>query len=130
MVTAAGVLIMILGALSLVNISMVTVRQRIHEIGVRRSFGATSRRIFFSIMLESVVATVVAGVVGVGLAIVALRVVPLGALLGGIEIAANPPFPMLAAVTGLLAAAGVGALSGIIPAIVAVRIRPIDAIRY
>ena len=129
-VTAAGVLIMILGALSLVNISMVTVRQRIHEIGVRRSFGATSRRIFFSIMLESVVATVVAGVVGVGLAIVALRVVPLGALLGGIEIAANPPFPMLAAVTGLLAAAGVGALSGIIPAIVAVRIRPIDAIRY
>ena len=32
--------------------------------------------------------------------------------------------------TGLLAAAGVGALSGIIPAIVAVRIRPIDAIRY
>jgi len=113
-VTAAGVLIMILGALSLVNISMVTVRQRIHEIGVRRSFGATSRRIFFSIMLESVVATVVAGVVGVGLAIVALRVVPLGALLGGIEIAANPPFPMLAAVTGLLAAAGVGALSDLL----------------
>jgi len=68
--------------------------------------------------------------VGVGLAIVALRVVPLGALLGGIEIAANPPFPMLAAVTGLLAAAGVGALSGIIPAIVAVRIRPIDATRH
>ena len=129
-VTAAGVFVMLLGALSLVNISLVTVRQRIHEIGVRRSFGATSRRIFFSIMLESVVATVVAGVVGVGLAIVALRVVPLGALLGGIEIAANPPFPMLAAVTGLLAAAGVGALSGIIPAIVAVRIRPIDAIRY
>ena len=130
-VTAAGILIMILGALSLVNISMVTVRQRIHEIGVRRSFGATSRRIFFSIMLESVVATVVAGVVGVGLAIVALRVVPLGALLGGgIEIAANPPFPMVAAIIGLLAATGVGALSGIIPAIVAVRIRPIDAIRY
>jgi len=63
-VTAAGVFVMLLGALSLVNISLVTVRQRIHEIGVRRSFGATSRRIFFSIMLESVVATVVAGGVG------------------------------------------------------------------
>lgn len=128
-VTGAGVFIMILGALSLVNISMVTVRQRIHEIGVRRSFGATSRRIFFSIMLESVVATVVAGIVGVGMAIVALRVVPLDSVLG-IPTASNPPFPMVAAVIGLLAATGVGALSGIIPAIVAVRIRPIDAIRY
>ena len=128
-VTGAGVFIMILGALSLVNISMVTVRQRIHEIGVRRSFGATSRRIFFSIMLESVVATVVAGIVGVGMAIVALRVVPLDSILG-IPTASNPPFPMVAAVIGLLAATGVGALSGIIPAIVAVRIRPIDAIRY
>ena len=129
-VTGSGVFVMILGALSLVNISLVTVRQRIHEIGVRRSFGATSRRIFFSIMLESVVATVVAGVVGVGIAIVALRWVPLSAVFDGLPMPSNPPFPMLAAVIGLLAATAVGALSGIIPAIVAVRIRPIDAIRY
>ena len=129
-VTGSGVFVMILGALSLVNISLVTVRQRIHEIGVRRSFGATSRRIFFSIMLESVVATVVAGVVGVGIAIVALRWVPLSVVFDGLPMPSNPPFPMLAAVIGLLAATAVGALSGIIPAIVAVRIRPIDAIRY
>jgi len=119
----------VLGALGLVNISLVTVRQRIHEIGVRRSFGATSRRIFFSIMLESVVATVVAGIVGVGIAVVALRVVPLGAILD-IPVPDNPPFPMSAALIGLVAASGVGALAGIIPAIVAVRIRPIDAIRF
>ena len=45
-VTIAGVCVMLMGVLGLVNISMVTVRQRIHEIGVRRAFGATSRRIF------------------------------------------------------------------------------------
>ena len=128
-VTAAGVFVMLLGALSLVNISLVTVRQRIHEIGVRRSFGATSRRIFFSIMLESVVATVVAGIVGIGIAIVGMRVIPLGAFLG-IPVTTTPPFPMLAAVIGLIAATVVGALAGIVPAIVATRIRPIDAIRY
>lgn len=128
-VTAAGVFVMLLGALSLVNISLVTVRQRIHEIGVRRSFGATSRRIFFSIMLESVVATVVAGIVGIGIAIVGMRVIPLGAVLG-IPVTTTPPFPMLAAVIGLIAATVVGALAGIVPAIVATRIRPIDAIRY
>ncbi|SHE24217.1 ABC transporter permease [Actinomyces glycerinitolerans] len=128
-VTIAGVFVMILGALSLINISMVTVRQRIHEIGVRRAFGATSRRIFFSIMLESVVATVVAGIIGIGIAIVGMRVAPLGTLLGvGVE--TRPPFPMSAALIGLIAATGVGALSGIIPAVVAVRIKPIDAIRY
>ena len=128
-VSGAGVFVMVLGALGLVNISLVTVRQRIHEIGVRRSFGATSRRIFFSIMLESVVATVVAGIVGVGIAVVALRVVPLGAILD-IPVPDNPPFPMSAALIGLVAASGVGALAGIIPAFVAVRIRPIDAIRF
>ena len=129
-VSGAGVFVMVLGALGLVNISLVTVRQRIHEIGVRRSFGATSRRIFFSIMLESVVATIVAGIVGVGIAVVALRVVPLGAILSDIPVPDNPPFPMSAALIGLVAASGVGALAGIIPAIVAVRIRPIDAIRF
>ena len=129
-VSGAGVFVMVLGALGLVNISLVTVRQRIHEIGVRRSFGATSRRIFFSIMLESVVATVVAGIVGVGIAVVALRVVPLGAILSDIPVPDNPPFPMSAALIGLVAVSGVGALAGIIPAIVAVRIRPIDAIRF
>lgn len=129
-VTSAGVFIMVLGALGLINISMVTVRQRIHEIGVRRSFGATSRRIFFSIMLESVVATVVAGIVGIGIAIVAMRFVPLEALFNGYTVTNRPPFPMSAALIGLVAASGVGALAGIIPAAVAVRIRPIDAIRF
>nr|WP_300340531.1 ABC transporter permease [Actinomyces sp.] len=127
-VTGAGVFIMVLGALGLINISLVTVRQRIHEIGVRRSFGATNRRIFFSIMLESVVATVVAGVVGIIIAIIAMRAVPLESLMQT-EITNRPPFPMSAAFIGLAAASGVGALAGIIPAIVAVRIRPIDAIR-
>ncbi|WP_147679977.1 ABC transporter permease [Actinomyces ruminicola] len=128
-VTVAGVFVMILGALSLINISMVTVKQRIHEIGVRRSFGATSRRIFFSIMLESVVATVVAGIIGIGIAIVGMRVAPLETLLG-VAVETRPPFPMSAALIGLVAATVVGALSGIIPALVAVRIKPIDAIRY
>jgi putative ABC transport system permease protein len=128
-VLGIGSLVLLLGALSLVNISLVTVRQRIREIGIRRSFGATSGRVFFSIMLESVVATAVAGVVGVGLAVVVIQNVPLESLLGfGLQ--DTPPFPFAAALMGLGAAAGVGALAGLLPAVVAVRVRPIDAIRY
>src|SRR5690606_39928174 len=54
LVLGAAGLVLLLGALGLVNISLVTVRQRIREIGVRRSFGATAGRVFFSVMLESV----------------------------------------------------------------------------
>ncbi|MGX9901967.1 ABC transporter permease [Arthrobacter sp. SA17] len=65
-------LVLLLGAVGMLNISMVTVRYRVREIGIRRSFGATSRRIFLGVMMESVVATAVAGVIGVmiGVAIV------------------------------------------------------------
>jgi putative ABC transport system permease protein len=41
-----------------------------------------------------------------------------------------PPFPMRAALTGLVAAVIVGALSGFIPALVALRVKVIDAIRF
>ncbi|MBZ2197680.1 ABC transporter permease [Occultella gossypii] len=129
-VTGIGVLVLMLGALSLVNISLVTVRQRIREIGIRRSFGASSGRIFFSIMMESLVATVLAGVVGVGIAVVAVRNAPIESLIGWGAIQDVPPFPVSAAVTGLVAATAIGALAGLLPALVAVRVKPIDAIRY
>ena len=127
-VLGIGILVLALGALSLVNITLVTVKHRVREIGIRRSFGATSGRVFFSIMLESVVATAVAGVVGVGLAIVAMRYIPFATWLG-MPVEDVPAFPMSTAVVGLVAATAVGALAGLLPAIYAVRVRPVDAIR-
>ncbi|MFF3065093.1 ABC transporter permease [Oerskovia sp. NPDC057915] len=120
---------LLLGGLGLVNIALVTVRYRIREIGIRRSFGASSGRVFFSVLMESVVATVVAGVVGVSLAIVILHNVPLDTMMGS-PVQDRPGFPASAAVTGMVAAVSVGALAGLIPALVAVRVKVIDAIRY
>ena len=122
-------LVLLLGALGLVNISLVTVRQRIREIGIRRSFGATAGRVFFSVMMESVVASFAAGVVGV---IAAILIVTNPWVLqqlaqGLMDI---PPFPIEAALLGLGAATAVGALAGLLPAIVAVRVKVIDAIRF
>ena len=127
----AGVagLVMLLGAVGLLNISMVTVRYRVREIGIRRSFGATSGRIFLGVMLESVVATFVAGILGVmaAIAVVKLPMVQRAVASGLSEL---PPFPLEAALIGLGAATAVGALAGLIPALVAVRVKVIDAIRY
>ncbi|GAB3579687.1 ABC transporter permease [Leifsonia lichenia] len=125
-----AVLVLLLGALGLVNIALVTVRHRIREIGVRRSFGATAGRVFFAVMMESVVATVVAGAAGVGLSILIVKSPWLEQMIGQGMVSDFPPFPVEAAVIGMVAATAVGALAGLLPALVAVRVKVIDAIRY
>lgn len=130
-IVVAGIaaLVMALGALGLLNIALVSVKHRIREIGIRRAFGATAGRVFFAVMMESVVATAVAGLVGVLLAIVLVRN-PITEYYLGFAIQDIPGFPVEAALLGLGVATGVGALAGLLPALVAVRVKVIDAIRY
>ncbi|WP_127793148.1 ABC transporter permease [Agromyces sp. LHK192] len=130
LVAGVAVVILGLGALGLVTISLVTVRTRVREIGIRRSFGATSGRVFFSVLMESVVGTFVAGAVGVGLSIALVRSPLVGMALGGTVLDDAPAFPVDAAVIGILASVAVGAVAGLVPALAAVRVRVIDAIRF
>ncbi len=123
-----GGIIVFLGALGLLNVAIVTVRQRVREIGIRRAVGASAARVFFAVFMESVVATFVAGVIGVGIAVVVVRFLPLEAL--GVTLSDTPAFPAGAAIAGVAISTSIGALCGIIPALAAVRIKPIDAIRY
>jgi putative ABC transport system permease protein len=122
-------LILALGALSLINIQLVAMRQRVREIGVRRAFGATSGRVFTTVLLESLVATTVAGVIGIAITVAILRsgwVVT--SMFPGIQDV--PAFPLRAALIGLIASVVVGAVAGFIPALVALRVKVIDAIRF
>ncbi|MFS0911364.1 ABC transporter permease [Microbacterium sp. 179-I 3D2 NHS] len=121
--------ILALGALSLINIQLVAMRQRVREIGVRRAFGASSGRVFFTVFLESLVATTVAGVIGIAIVVAVLRSdwLVTSMFVGMQDV---PPFPMRAALVGLVASVVVGAVSGFIPALVALRVKVIDAIRF
>lgn len=127
-VAGVAVLVLLLGALGLVNIALVTVRHRIREIGIRRSFGATAGRVFFSVMMESVVATFVAGAIGVLIAVALVKNPWVSDWLDD-YLQDVPAFPVEAAVIGLVAATAVGALAGLLPALVAVRVKVIDALR-
>ena len=129
-VGAIAGLVLLLGALGLVNIALVTLKQRIREIGIRRSFGATAARVFFAVMMESVVATVVAGIVGVIAAVLIVKSPFVEDFISQGQVTDFPPFPVEAAVLGLVCATAVGALAGLVPALVAVRVKVIDAIRY
>lgn len=127
---AVSVAILALGALSLINIAVVTVRFRIREFGIRRAFGASQRRIFLSVMMESVVGTSIAGVIGVGIVAVLYRSPLVHGWAADIGLNALPSFPVEAAVVGILTSIATGVLAGMIPALIAVRSKVIDAIRF
>ncbi len=130
MIAGVAVLVLVLGGLGLLNVSLVSVRQRIREIGIRRGVGATAGRIFVAVLLENVLGTLVAGGVGVmvGAAVLGNGTVR-GLITNGVDVG-GAPFPVEAALIGVGSALLVGALAGFLPAIVAVRVKVIDAIRY
>lgn len=127
---AVSVAILALGALSLINIAVVTVRFRIREFGIRRAFGASQRRIFLGVMMESVVGTFIAGVVGVGIVAVLYRSPMAQGWAEDIGLQGLPSFPVEAAVIGIVTSIATGVVAGMIPALIAVRAKVIDAIRF
>ncbi len=129
-VRGLSIFALLLGAIGVLNVGIVTVRQRIREIGVRRALGASSGRVFAAVVLESVCATAVAGLVGIALAVALVVNLPLETLLREADITDVPAFPLSAAVEAFVAAVAVGALAGLVPATIAVRSKVIDAIRY
>lgn len=128
-VSGIAVIILLLGSLSLLNVSMVTMKQRIREVGIRRSFGATTGRVFFSVMMESVVATAVAGGLGVLISVALVSNESLLNMVLATELDQMPPFPLDAALLGMGVSVAVGALTGVLPALVAARVKIVDAIR-
>lgn len=129
--TGTAAVILLLGALGLITVAVVSIRQRVREFGIRRAFGASRGRIFVAVMLESVVGTVVAGAIGIAICIFAYRLPAVQELLTqGLAGSTLPGFPMGAAIVGLLVSAVVGAIAGSIPATIAVRSKVIEAIRF
>lgn len=130
LISVVSAIVLAIGAVGYINLAIVTVSQRIREIGIRRSFGATTGRVFVSVLLESVVGTTLAGVIGIALAVFILQnpVIQAG-ITGGGGTSDTVPFPISAAITGLVVSVAVGLVAGFIPAIIAMRVRVIDAIR-
>lgn len=130
LIFAISLFALFLGALGVLNVGVVTVRQRVREIGIRRALGASTGRIFAAVMLESVLATALAGLVGVALAVALVNSFPYSVLPDELQVTQAVPFPVAAALQAFLITTVVGALVGLVPATIAVRSKVIDAIRY
>jgi putative ABC transport system permease protein len=131
-----GTLTLAIGAVGLANIMLVSVTQRTREIGVLKSIGATRRSILAQFLLEAMAIVTLGGVLGVaaGYAVTGvLQTLPLlGPLFkdtsgaGDIQLRIST----FAVLTSTLMLEAVGLVAGLLPALKAARMDPIEALRY
>jgi putative ABC transport system permease protein len=130
-----GSLTLGIGGVGLMNIMLVSVTQRTREIGVEKALGARRRDILFQFLAEAMVITAVGGVLGIILSY--LISVSVGRLTfysamakhaegGDIRLIVSPMILLVA--TGILAVVGI--VSGMVPAMRAAKLDPIEALRY
>jgi putative ABC transport system permease protein len=114
---------LIVGGIGIMNIMLVSVTERTHEIGVRKALGATRANILLQFLTEAVVICTIGGLIGVALGVGGARV--LGDAFSW-AIAIDPRTATLA----VAYAAGIGILFGVWSAQRAARLNAIDALRY
>ncbi len=125
-----GGLVLLAGIIGIVNIMLITVKERTKEIGVRRSIGATPSNVVIQIMTETVFLTCIAGLAGMILGVAVLEVV--NTLLASSADAGSfrdPGIGFSTVVKALLTMIVMGGIAGVLPALRAVAIKPVEALR-
>lgn len=127
-----GIGTLLAGVIGISNIMLVVVRERAKEIGIQRAIGARPAVIIGQILTESTILTLIAGYGGLvaGVAIVEMVNYFLSMSGGSTGMFANPEVDFSIAVTALFIIVLCGLLAGIIPARKAIKIKPIEALRY
>ncbi|WP_067934583.1 ABC transporter permease [Alicyclobacillus kakegawensis] len=114
---------LVVGGVGVMNIMLVSVTERTQEIGIRVSLGATQRVILLQFLIESVLITLIGGVLGVLLGV-----------MGSLVLRAVTGLPTTvsgwAIAVSLVFSTFIGLVCGIYPANKAARLNPIDALRY
>ena len=106
------------------NIMLVSVTERTREIGLRKALGATRRKILTQFLIESMVLTLLGGLIGLGLAVVLTNI------LGNSIAEIKPYISINVAIGSLIFSALIGMVFGILPANKASKLDPIEALRY
>ena len=127
--TAMAAISLIVGGVGIMNIMLVSVTERTHEIGLRKALGATNQDILSQFLIESMMLTIIGGIIGILLgagfsfliSLILSKIMALNWVFA---------FPVSGALLGLGVSAFVGLIFGIYPARRASLKNPIEALRY
>src|SRR3989344_446505 len=118
---ALGSISLVVGGIGIMNIMYATVTERTKEIGIRRAIGATKQDVLFQFLTESVLLSLLGGIVGLVLATIVVLLV-------------QPYFPLglnaVAVGVAIGISSAIGIFFGVFPARRAANLTPIEAIRY
>lgn len=118
-----GIIALVVAGIGIMNIMLVSVTERTKEIGIRKSLGAKPRYILTQFLLEAVILCNIGGTIGVLVGFGLGNVVTLFSTF-------DSSVPLEWAVVGLLFCSAVGIGFGMLPAVKASRLNPIEALRY
>ena len=120
---------LIVGGIGIMNIMLVSVEERIREIGLRKAIGAKNNDILFQFLIEAIVVTSIAGIFGIILGVGVSFIISVGVKLFGFD---NWDFviPVYSVILGLGVSSVIGLIFGVLPARRASQLNPIEALRY
>lgn len=131
-----GIFTLLSGIVGVSNIMLITVKERIQEFGVRKALGATPWAIMKLIVVESVLVTAVFGLLGMLMGLGANYLMditighsPIDVGFTQIYMFKNPGVDMSIAFEAVILIAVAGTIAGLIPAVKASRVRPVEALR-
>jgi putative ABC transport system permease protein len=121
----AGISLLV-GGIGIMNIMLVSVTERTREIGIKKAIGASRKRILLEFLVESIMITFVAGIIGIVFGIGLSKLIESFAV--QYELKAVMSLPSILIAFGV--SSGIGLFFGIYPANKASKLSPIEALRY
>lgn len=115
----------LLPTLNLINLNVSRIMERSSEIGVRKAFGATQTNILGQFIVENIVQTILGGILGMGLAMIMIKMINDAGLLGDILLKINYKFYIYSLIICLL----FGLLSGLLPAYRMSKLHVVNALK-
>lgn len=118
-----SIISLLVGGIVIANIMLASIQERTREIGIRIAVGARRRDIFFQFLAQTIIITAIGGMFGI---LTGLSILKFISNYIGIELIASISVIMIA----LAVSVGVGFVAGIIPAVTASKLNPVEALRY